>query len=547
MMEKGRIWTLRRIILAIIAVVAAAVLILLVAQIFTGCLVDVGNEMDPQESVGYMESPRGAAPEEAVPFSGPDLIPSLGSPTNPVSATEESIALGEEGYDIFCRLCHGDPGGESGAVGVMLSPRPPDVMDRMSAFDDGGMFTVIVSGFGRMPALASRMEPETGWDIVNYLRSVGGEADQPPEPAESHMRAVRVYSVQCAKCHGPVGEGALGPPLYPSSYLAQASDEEIRNLLEAGRVSRGMPAFGARLAPGELEGQVRLLQQLQTEGPSLLERSTEELRQTTTTTAPAATTTTAPPASTTSPRGDPEVGSRVFSASCRGCHGEEGAGGSAAQLQPNSFVQQSSDDELESLIAGGRPGTSMPAFEDRLKAEEMAGVIALLRNWQDASPSETTETDSGTTETGSGTTEAVPGTTEKLPFSHRAHAAKDVDCLFCHSSAQRGPAADVPPLELCAGCHRGLEDQGEVSTTLSRVLEEGRTVSWPRIYRVPDWVFFSHQAHVQVAEIECSECHGDVASMEQARSAQRMTMGFCLDCHERQDETYLIDCQVCHK
>ena len=38
----------------------------------------------------------------------------------------------------------------------------------------------------------------------------------------------------------------------------------------------------------------------------------------------------------------------------------------------------------------------------------------------------------------------MTGESVELPFTHKAHVARGVSCLFCHSSALRGPADSTP-------------------------------------------------------------------------------------------------------
>ncbi|MHB9149295.1 MAG: c-type cytochrome [Thermoleophilia bacterium] len=542
----------RRFLMGFLAVVVLAIVVVLVAQLFTGCWVDVGNEMGAQQSVGYVEPPRSSAPEGAVPFGGPDIPVGDAVPANPVTRTAESEERGRGGYILFCAPCHGDAALDAppGMVGDLIAPPPPNLVAAAGVLGDGDIFLAVSKGFGRMPPLASRMNPEERWHLVNYLRSLVAGPPPTSEVGSGLLRGALVFSVQCASCHGPTGQGALGPALYPSSLLAESTPDEIVGLLRAGRPSRGMPAFGARVAEGELIDLTSLLRALQTRGPSVLTESLARLRTTTTTlpqpttttttAAPGSTTTTtSPSASTTTTAGggiDPAVkalGQKVYSASCAGCHGVDGSGGIGPALKPNAFIAGNDDAAVLDVVKNGRAGTAMPNWSGRLSPEEIDAVVALLRDWQQPGSAGATE---------------VGGPVETIPFTHRAHLAKGVSCLFCHSSALRGPAADLPPLELCAGCHRWISTQTEQTKTVVAAFDEGKTVSWARAYDLPDFTFFSHQPHVATAKLSCTECHGDVSSMTLITKARRMTMGFCLACHKLQEERdRLIDCQICHK
>lgn len=60
-----------------------------------------------------------------------------------------------------------------------------------------------------------------------------------------------VYHSTCVSCHGPAGEGVLGPPI--GGGRAAELYPERRVMLDLIRDGRGgMPAFGDTLTPGEI-------------------------------------------------------------------------------------------------------------------------------------------------------------------------------------------------------------------------------------------------------------------------------------------------------
>lgn len=64
-----------------------------------------------------------------------------------------------------------------------------------------------------------------------------------------------------------------------------------------------------------------------------------------------------------------------------------------------------------------------------------------------------------------------------------------------------------------------------------------------RLYRVRDFVIFSHARHRQ-AKVACDVCHGNVASMEPLKRHREVTMQACVDCHQALKAT--LDCNACH-
>ena len=51
-----------------------------------------------------------------------------------------------------------------------------------------------------------------------------------------------------------------------------------------------------------------------------------------------------------------------------------------------------------------------------------------------------------------------------------------------------------------------------------------------RVHRLPDYVFFNHQAHVTVG-VSCVSCHGRIDQMVEVKQVEPLNMAFCLDCH----------------
>ena len=133
---------------------------------------------------------------------------------------------------------------------------------------------------------------------------------------------------------------------------------------------------------------------------------------------------------------------------------------------------------------------------------------------------------------------------QPIAFSHAHHAGQyQIECEFCHSYARRGPVAGIPSVERCVGCHQSiLTDQPEIQKLLE-YWENEEPIPWLRIHNLPDYVRFTHKAHVR-AGIDCASCHGDVKSMEIAQQVESLSMGWCLDCHNEREAPR--DCLVCH-
>lgn len=143
-----------------------------------------------------------------------------------------------------------------------------------------------------------------------------------------------------------------------------------------------------------------------------------------------------------------------------------------------------------------------------------------------------------------GPLDAVPPGEQPIAFSHARHVGPaGVDCQFCHAYARRGPVAGIPSVERCVGCHRSiLTERPEIVKVLD-YWEQEIPIPWIRVHDLPDYVRFSHKAHVRTG-IDCAECHGDVGRMDIAAQVESLSMGWCVDCHTARDASR--DCLVCH-
>jgi copper transport protein len=96
--------------------------------------------------------------------------------TNPIPATTESIAAGQETYSIHCASCHGATGKGDGPVGLTLNPRPADLSQHAvtGIHPDSQLFEWITNGFpgSRMPAFRTALSDTARWHLVNFIRTL---------------------------------------------------------------------------------------------------------------------------------------------------------------------------------------------------------------------------------------------------------------------------------------------------------------------------------------------------------------------------------------
>ena len=155
--------------------------------------------------------------------------------------------------------------------------------------------------------------------------------------------------------------------------------------------------------------------------------------------------------------------------------------------------------------------------------------------------------------------ESTPGPVQPIQFSHKHHAGLyQIDCQYCHSGTDRSPAAGVPSVQLCMGCHQQFPpsyDELQGIRTLKEHWKLQTPIEWVQIHRLPEYVQFQHQAHVRKG-IACQTCHGKVEEMDKVYltpdtkwwpwllPTQKLEMGWCIQCHRANGASQ--DCVTCH-
>ncbi len=137
------------------------------------------------------------------------------------------------------------------------------------------------------------------------------------------------------------------------------------------------------------------------------------------------------------------------------------------------------------------------------------------------------------------------GPEQPVPFSHRFHVSdRGLSCILCHPGVMKTAHAEIPPVETCMLCHHTVIYYHPQIERLRKLYDTGQPVAWNRVYPLPDFVFFNHSVHWR-SGFDCSECHGDVASMDRVYPVYKLKMGFCWNCHVK--EGFSTDCLICHR
>lgn len=183
-----------------------------------------------------------------------------------------------------------------------------------------------------------------------------------------------LFAAFCAACHGRAGEGRRfpGAPLFPAvgnpDLLAAATDAFLADTIAQGRPGRRMPAWGepdGGLRPEEIAAIVSHLRRQA--GVAEPQPARTERRWVT---------------------ADARLGQRLYAAYCSGCHGPQGEGLLAPQLNNRGLLAAASDSYFVETIGLGRRGTLMPSFRSgsplnpALSAAEIEAIVAFLRTWE---------------------------------------------------------------------------------------------------------------------------------------------------------------------
>jgi hypothetical protein len=155
---------------------------------------------------------------------------------------------------------------------------------------------------------------------------------------------------------------------------------------------------------------------------------------------------------------------------------------------------------------------------------------------------------------------------QPIAFSHELHAGKlTISCLYCHGGAERSDTAGVPPAGVCMNCHvavRARAGEKDPSPDIARIVAAWETrlssapatLAWTRVHHLPDYVHFSHRAHI-ANNLQCQECHGPVQTMARVRQAAPLSMRWCIQCHRTTPSAAPshwkrvggpLDCAACH-
>jgi mono/diheme cytochrome c family protein len=108
----------------------------------------------------------------------------------PIDLTADTMARGQERFNVYCTPCHSRVGNGDGMI-VQRGYRPAGDFHtaRLRNAPLGHFFAVITNGYGAMPDYAAQVTPQDRWAIVAYVRALqlSQNAKQADVPAGQHV------------------------------------------------------------------------------------------------------------------------------------------------------------------------------------------------------------------------------------------------------------------------------------------------------------------------------------------------------------------------
>ncbi len=125
---------------------------------------------------------------------------------------------------------------------------------------------------------------------------------------------------------------------------------------------------------------------------------------------------------------------------------------------------------------------------------------------------------------------------QPVPFSHEHHSVElGIDCRYCHTSVEKSAYSNVPPTHTCMSCHSQIWTNSPLLEPVRQSYATNTPLRWTQLNKVPDFVYFPHNAHVNKG-INCNECHGPIQKMMLTYKAKPFFMYWCLDCHRNPEK-----------
>ena len=139
-----------------------------------------------------------------------------------------------------------------------------------------------------------------------------------------------------------------------------------------------------------------------------------------------------------------------------------------------------------------------------------------------------------------------PAPEQPIAYSHKTHVALGLQCSACHATAETDDRATLPATSTCMQCHATAKVESTEIQKLAGYHTRKEEVPWRRVYRLPDYVYFSHQVHAPADKsFTCDACHGAVRDMTVMQKVKDTSMAACTECHTQRNAPKR--CDSCHE
>jgi mono/diheme cytochrome c family protein len=289
----------------------------------------------------------------------------------PIPLTAETMAHGQERFNIYCTPCHSRVGNGAGRIVERgYYPAASFHSTRLRDAPLGHFFQVMTNGYGAMPNYAVELSPSDRWAIAAYIRALQLSQNAKREDIAAGQKVETLQNV--------VAKQGL-----PSEFLEAWFPPSH---------THATPAAAVSVATATTVKPVPVKDSAQPKAPAKL--STEVVTKTTPVAAEAkvSATSTMQPASaleTTAPvkkepvpaAHDADAGKMVYMHNCAACHQISRAG-----LPPNipsliGIVPKVGEARIRTVIDDGIPTGKppMPSFSSRLSADDVENLLSFLQ------------------------------------------------------------------------------------------------------------------------------------------------------------------------
>ncbi|MGD2058359.1 MAG: c-type cytochrome [Anaerolineales bacterium] len=307
----------------------------------------------------------------------------------------EAVLSATDHYAENCAVCHG-------ASAEGLASNPPLNLDALRTMPADDLFKIIANG--RYNTQMAAWSVESGglfttqqiadfvtliqhgnWEFVRLRVAELGLT--PPDEIKLEVTeemlaplkslangevlatGLSIYAENCTACHNANASGSLIAPALDTPELRATDRDELAMIVNRGVPGTLMSAWDQTLNPSEVDAVLELILRW----PEVVQAGVEF-----------------PEVQAASIPSSPEriaEGEQLFQVACKSCHGADAYGTPMAPALNNSiFLEKTPDAAIYQIIAGGVPGTLMPAWGSRLTDYDLQTLVAYLRSFEPTAP-----------------------------------------------------------------------------------------------------------------------------------------------------------------